>query len=188
MLKQIDLHQNKIDYTLKVSKRSRRLRLAIYCDGQVVVTAPRYMSLSYIETFILQKAQWILTRIAHFKKYPGQALGRLTNKDYLKYKEQARVLVQTRIEHFNQFYQAKINRISIKNQKTRWGSCSKRGNLNFNYKIVLMPAEMTDYIIVHELCHLLEFNHSHRFWMQVAKTIPNHLKIRRELRKGNFKI
>ncbi|KKQ79032.1 MAG: hypothetical protein UT02_C0049G0002 [Parcubacteria group bacterium GW2011_GWC2_38_7] len=185
---QINLQNKKVDYTLKLNPRSRRLKLAVYCDGQFVVTAPRYMSLGSIERFILQKANWILTRIAHFKKYPGQALGILTNKDYLKHKEQARALVQTRIEHFNQFYRVKINRISIKNQKTRWGSCSKKGNLNFNYKIVLMPKEFADYIVVHEMCHLIEFNHSRNFWNLVAKTILNHLKIRRELRKGNFKI
>ncbi|KKR08267.1 MAG: hypothetical protein UT32_C0002G0030 [Parcubacteria group bacterium GW2011_GWC2_39_14] len=188
MLKQIDLNQNKVDYTLKVSKRSRRLRLAVYCDGQLVVTAPRFMSLHYVEAFILQKAQWILSRIDYFKKFPGKALGRLTKKDYFEHKAPALMLVQTRIAHFNQFYNVKINRISIKNQKTRWGSCSKKGNLNFNYKIVLMPTEMADYIIVHELCHLIEFNHSRNFWVLVARTIPSHLKIRRELRKGNFKI
>lgn len=188
MKKQISLNQNKIDYTLKVSPRARRLRLAIYCDGQMVVTAPTFISLGYIEKFILQKAAWVVSRIDHFKKFPGQALGRLTTKDYLKYKVPALLLVKERLQYFNEFYQVKIKRVSIKDQKTRWGSCSRLGNLNFNYKIALLPPEFADYIVVHELCHLLEFNHSKRFWDLVAKTIPNHLEIRRKLRKGNFNI
>ena len=85
------------------------------------------------------------------------------NLDYLKYKNQATNLVKERIEYFNTFYNYKWGKIVVRNQKTRWGSCSKKGNLNFNYKIVLLSPEAADYIIVHELCHLKEFNHSERF-------------------------
>lgn len=104
-------------------------------------------------------------------------------QDYLRHKETARRLVKERLTYFNQFYGFKIGRISIRNQKTRWGSCSKRGNLNFHYKIALIPARLSDYIIVHELCHLGEFNHSKRFWALVAKTIPDYLDIRKGMKK-----
>ena len=105
------------------------------------------------------------------------------NTKYLKYKEFARRLVNERIEYFNSVYGFKVGRVAIRNQKTRWGSCSKRGNLNFNYKIVLLPSHLADYIIVHEICHLGEFNHSKRFWSLVAKTVPDYLKVRKELKK-----
>lgn len=106
-----------------------------------------------------------------------------SKKDYVKYKGQAVELALGRIKYFNRIYGVKFNKINIKNQKTRWGSCSKKGNLNFNYKIILLPEQLADYIIVHELCHLKEFNHSQKFWNLVAKTIPDCLELRNELKK-----
>lgn len=101
---------------------------------------------------------------------------------FLQHKEEARALVMERLKYFNQEYNFEICRIAIRNQRSRWGSCSKKGNLNFNYRVTLLPPEVADYIIVHELCHLGEFNHSKRFWALVAKTIPNYLQIRKKLR------
>ena len=103
--------------------------------------------------------------------------------EYVKYKELARTLAESRISYYNKFYGFKINRIAIKNSKTRWGSCSKKGNLNFNYKIALLPPELANYVIVHELCHLGEFNHSARFWKLVERTIPNWREIRHTFRR-----
>ncbi|MFA6253907.1 MAG: M48 family metallopeptidase [Candidatus Paceibacterota bacterium] len=105
-----------------------------------------------------------------------------SRRNYLKHKELARALVLARVEYFNQIYKLPVGRISIRNQRSRWGSCSKKGNLNFNYKVALIPAHLADYIIVHELCHLKEFNHSKRFWALVGQSTPNYLELRRELR------
>lgn len=102
---------------------------------------------------------------------------------YLKHKEEAREFVRARLEYFNTFYNFKWKRIAIKNHKSRWGSCSKKGNLNFNYRLVLLPQHLADYIVVHELCHLEEFNHSERFWALVERTIPDWRKRRAELQK-----
>lgn len=109
-------------------------------------------------------------------------LAEFGRRNYLEYKEPARELVLRRVEYFNSIYNFPYGRISIRNQRTRWGSCSKKGNLNFNYKIVLIPEKLADYIIVHELCHLKEFNHSKRFWALVAKTFPDYKKIKQDLR------
>jgi predicted metal-dependent hydrolase len=111
-----------------------------------------------------------------------------TSKNYLKYKESARGIAISRLEYFNTFYGFKYNRIAIRDQKTRWGSCSKKGNLNFNYKIALIPEKARDYIIVHELCHLGEFNHSRNFWNLVKKTVPDYLEIRRALKKIGYSL
>lgn len=108
------------------------------------------------------------------------------SKKYLENKEKALLIVKERLGYFNTFYNFKWNRIVIRNQKTRWGSCSRKGNLNFNYKIALIPQKASDYIIVHELCHLGEFNHSPRFWNLVAKTVPDFKKIRKDLRKNGL--
>jgi len=100
---------------------------------------------------------------------------------YLANKERALDFVYARVALYNEIYNFNFNRISVKNQKTRWGSCSEKGNLNFNYRIVLLPIEMADYIIVHELCHLGELNHSPKFWNLVARAMPNYLEIRKRL-------
>ena len=102
-------------------------------------------------------------------------------------REQASRLVESRIKYFNDFYNFKINRITIKNQKTRWGSCSSKGNLNFNYKIIYLKPALADYLIVHELCHLGELNHSKRFWALVSQTIPDYVSINKELRRTPVK-
>jgi len=93
------------------------------------------------------------------------------------------VFVLNRLGHFNQFYGFEYKRISIRNQKTRWGSCSKKGNLNFNYKLLFLSQEQADYIIVHELCHLKEMNHSKRFWNLVLESILDYKNVRKSLKK-----
>ena len=110
------------------------------------------------------------------------------NLNYIKYKSPATNLIKERLEYFNQFYNYKLGRVTIRNQKTRWGSCSKKGNLNFNYKIVLLSPKQADYIIVHELCHLKEFNHSQKFWDLVSTTIPDYKEIRSSLRTNGLRI
>lgn len=100
---------------------------------------------------------------------------------YIEYKEQAKILAERKVIEFNLIYSFPVNKITIRNQKTRWGSCSRKGNLNFTYKIALLPEKLVDYIIVHEICHLGEFNHSQNFWDLVAKTIPDYLDLRKQL-------
>lgn len=102
---------------------------------------------------------------------------------YLEHKDQARELVLRKLEYFNKIYGYQYHKVAIRNQKSRWGSCSKRGNLNFNYKITLIPEHLGNYIIVHELCHLGEFNHSPAFWALVARGYPDYKKARAELKK-----
>jgi len=108
---------------------------------------------------------------------------KFSRRHYLKHKEEARELILKRVEYFSSMYGFKYNRVSIKNQKTRWGSCSRKGNLNFNYKISFLHPAMRDYIIVHELCHLKELNHSRKFWALVEDIIPDYFETRRELKK-----
>ena len=188
MKKQIELRERKVEYTLRVSKRARRMRLAIYCDGSFVVTAPRSASENIIEQFIMQKSNWIIDRLEYFKDFSGQVFAKGTKKDYIKYKEQALALAQNRLSYFNRIYGFGFNKINIKNQKTRWGSCSRKGNLNFNYRIALIPERLADYIMAHELCHLKEFNHSQKFWSLVSLAIPDYLEIRSELRNKKQKV
>lgn len=186
--KQIHLQNQALDYTLKLSKRARRLRLAVYCDGRLVVSAPRRLPFYQIEKFIHEKSSWILKKLADFASAPPTIFSRDVVAEYRQYKEAARTLVEARLAYFNRFYNFEINRISIKKQKTRWGSCSRKGNLNFNYKIALLPNELSDYIIVHELCHLGQFNHSAKFWRLVAKMFPDYQEKRKVLNSNHFRL
>lgn len=118
----------------------------------------------------------------YFRRMRPKKVRRKPSKKYLELKESARLLVHTRLEHFNLQHKFKYGRVSIRNQKSRWGSCSSKGNLNFNYKIVLLPPRLSDYVIVHELCHCGQFNHSQKFWDLVGETLPDYKKLQRELK------
>ena len=102
--------------------------------------------------------------------------GKSATARYEKHKEAARALVHRKLEAFNAHYDFTYHRVAIRDQKSRWGSCSKKGNLNFNYRLLFLPEPLVDAVIVHELCHLREFNHGPRFWMLVAEMIPDHKK------------
>ncbi len=181
MQKLLSLENKNIPYTVRHSTRSRRLRLTVCCDGAVVLTLPKSYDESRIEKFLKEKSDWMQRKIEYFKALDGVRYKSGDRAEYLLHKETARKLVKERLEHFNKFYGFKFNRVSIKDQKTRWGSCSRKGNLNFNYRLALIPLNLADYIVVHELCHLKEFNHSQKFWDQVARALPNYKELRTEL-------
>lgn len=103
-------------------------------------------------------------------------------KHYALHKEAARKLCHARLEHFNQHYGFSYNRVSIKNTRGRWGSCSSNNNLNFNYRILFLPPEVQDYLIVHELCHLKEMNHGPQYWLLVAEQVPKYKDCIKRLR------
>ncbi len=160
------------------------MRLAVYCDGSVVATMPHDFKESVVEKFIQDKTKWLLAKINFFRRFKGQPIARHGKRDYLKHKDKALALAKEKISHFNQFSGYKFNKINIKNQKTRWGSCSKSGNLNFNYKILFLPEIQRDYIIVHELCHLRELNHSRHFWRLVGQSFPQWPAAKQELKNS----
>ncbi|MEK7150195.1 MAG: M48 family metallopeptidase, partial [Patescibacteria group bacterium] len=144
MKKQIELHKRKIEYTLNVSKRARGLRLAIRGNGDFAVTVPRDMNQSAIEKFIIDKSEWVLNKIDYFANFPRRISIKNNKKHYIEHKKATRELVEKRICHFNKIFNFKFNKITIRNQKTRWGSCSSKGNLNFNYKLALISEDLSD--------------------------------------------
>jgi len=184
------LNNRVIEYQVKKSIRARRLRVAVYCDARVIVTAPVFLGEYKVERFLKEKANWVLSKIDYFLRI-GKVMriggGR---REYKKHREQAREFVFKKIESINKIYNFSIygdfsfKKISIKNQKTRWGSCSKNKNLNFNYKIIFLPERLAEYIIAHELCHLQEFNHSRNFWNLLSAAVPDCHQCRKDLRKG----
>lgn len=192
MPQKILLHNQEISYDLRKSERARCLRIAIYANLNIVVTLPAGKSEREAATYLQKKAKWVINTLDKFRKikisnpFAGKsALPRRSIRDFRQNKEKALVLIKNLIEKINKTYQFEYRRISIRNQKTRWGSCSKKGNLNFNYRIIFLPPKLAEYIVVHELCHLKELNHSRRFWNLVGKVLPDYKKLIKEL-KGNF--
>lgn len=101
----------------------------------------------------------------------------------LWYYEKAGLRIYQRVKYYNSYLGESINRICIKDQKSRWGSCSGKRNLNFNWRIIMAPPEIADYVVVHEMCHLKHMNHSPEFWEEVAGILPDYKERRQWLRK-----
>ena len=179
----IILGTHKLAYEIKKNRRAKHLRLSVYPGGRVVLTLPWWVSAKIGQHFIVSKAEWILTKINHQASHSRAWPIQVNKNEYLEHKAGVLKFINERLEHFNQFYNFKINRVSVKKPTTRWGSCSRLGNLNFNYRLLWLPTHLADYIIVHELCHLGELNHSSKFWRLVAKTLPNYKELRKELKK-----
>lgn len=171
-----------IAYQVKHSSRSRSVRLRVYPGGAVSISAPVGFTTSAIDRFIQKNAAWLFRKWNLLRNQPVPARRVSSRSEYLKHREAARNFVHLKLAEWNKHYGFIYNRVAIKNTKTSWGSCSLRGNLNFNYRLLFLPEPLTDYVIVHELCHLREPNHSARFWSLVAQTFPSHRSLRAELR------
>jgi predicted metal-dependent hydrolase len=185
--KEATVGDKKISYIFRQSSRAKRMRLTVRPDGAVLLTVPVRFSKFAAEQFLVEKAEWVISKLDHFSSLPPVApILHHGRRDYLKHKEVARGVITAKIEQFGQLYGYSCGNISVKNQRSCWGSCSRKGNLNFNYKILFLPESLQNYIIVHELCHLRELNHSPKFWQLVAQTIPDHKVIRKELRSSGL--
>ncbi len=157
---------------IEIIKTERKsIAIEIKSDLRVIIRAPKGMSNRMINTFIAEKSDWIAehleivkARIASEKGLPAfspQEIKSMTAK--------AKKIIPERTEYFAKIMGTEYNRITIRHQSSRWGSCSSKNNLNFNCLLVLCPDEVRDYVIIHELCHLKEMNHSPKFWAQVAR-------------------
>lgn len=181
--REINLEGRRVAYLLRTSPRARNLRITVKPGGAVFAVKPRFLSEIAVQKFLVEKSAWILKKIDHLQnKQNLLSLGSRT--DYKRHAETARRLALQKIGQFNQIYKVNFNRLAIRDQSTRWGSCSRKGNLNFNYRIALLPARLADYIVVHEMCHLRELNHSRRFWDLVAVALPDYAQRRKELRNN----
>ena len=174
--------------------RSRRKSLAIEITPglQVVVRAPAQMPVREINAFVQEKDDWIrahLQRMAEKKRLREQCREQALSKEELQeLAAQAMKLIPQKVRYYAPIIGVTYGRITIRNQRTRWGSCSGKGNLNFNCLLLLMPEEVLDYVVVHELCHRKEMNHSARFWEEVEKILPDYRQRRKWLKDNGGRI
>lgn len=171
--------------------RSKRKTLAIEIrpDMRVVVRAPEKIPQNEIMKFVEEKQNWIKKHLVQMyfkaeeikkqKKEPA-----LTNADIEKLCQKALSVIPDKVKYYAEIMGVIYGRITIRNQKTRWGSCSSKGNLNFNCLLMLMPDKVLDYVVVHELCHLKQMNHSKKFWKEVERYMPDYKNYKKWLNEN----
>ncbi len=193
-----------IPYTLVKSSRRRTIAIQIGAGGKMTVRCPYYMGKWMVDSFLKEKKDWIYKHYMEAVKKAGESGGFCSgncddsydedsrtpfqaNEDPAlvhKHKKYARKIFEAKVAYYHQFTGGNYTSITIRDQKTRWGSCSGRGTLSFNWRLILAPPEILDYVVVHELCHLTHMNHSKEFWSLVGSVIPDY-EIRRKWLKEN---
>lgn len=159
-----------------IRSRRKTISLQIKPDGSIELRAPVNVSDIQLNKFIQEKNDWIEKhlKIVQERQSKMSQLVPLTSDDIHELAERAMEVIPERVEYYAEIIGVTYGRITIRNQKSRWGSCSGKGNLNFNCLLMLMPPEIIDYVVVHELCHRKELNHSPGFWAEVSKIIPDY--------------
>ena len=176
-----------LPYTLIRSKR-KSYAISISPDGQITVRVPLVTSDGEVRQILSQKQHWIVTKyLEQQEKQINKPVSGLTdaqrNALTQRYIVAAKEYFPKRAAYFRQFTGGTYNRITIRDQKTRWGSCSAKGTLSFNWRLMLAPPAILDYVVVHELCHLTHMNHSAAFWQAVEAVYPDYRSARRWLKE-----
>ena len=165
--------------------RSARRTIAVEIRaGRVIVRAPLMMSRAEIERFVASKADWINKHLEAAKQRQSVPVQPFTAAEIQQLADEALQGIPQRVHKYAAMIGVTVDRITIRNQKTRWGSCSSKGNLNFNCLLMLCPENVRDYVVVHELCHRKELNHSPRFWNEVARVMPDYAQHRKWLKEN----
>ena len=164
--------------------RSRRKTIAIQIDreGQVIVRTPYGITKRQVEEFLDEKKDWLLQTRQRVEKRKTEQIP-ISEEVRREGIERAKRIFPERTAYFAKRIGVDYGRITIREQKTRWGSCSSKGNLNFNWKLVLLDPELLDYVVVHELAHRREMNHSVAFWKVVEAELPDYRERRRRLKE-----
>ena len=167
---------------LIIRSNRKTASLEIRPDGQILLRAPQRAPVDWLKSFAAGKYDWLVfhrrlilekaqERAAEKAAHPVQ---KLSMEDIRRLADEALADIPARTRRFAPLVGVSYNKITIRNQKSKWGSCSSKGNLNFNCLLMLAPDYARDYVVVHELCHRLEMNHSPRFWAEVERVLPDY--------------
>lgn len=172
--------------TIIKSKR-KSIAIEIKHDLQIVVRTPYFLTQRQIDAFLEERRGWIEKHLEIARK---QAAGQkekpqISEEEQKRLVDLARQVIPERVAYYAPLVGVTYGTIAIRNQKTRWGSCSSKGNLNFNCRLMNMPKEVVDYVVVHELCHRKEMNHSAKFWAEVERVLPEYREVREYLKQYN---
>lgn len=171
------------EYEIIYSSR-RSIAVQVTRDCRVTVRAPKGCSPSFIDSFVQEKEDWILKHLEAARAGQKQISSRppLPPEKRARYIRLARDIFTQKTAYYARIMNVTYGRISIREQKTRWGSCSSKGNLNFNWRLILAPEPVLDYVVVHELAHRREMNHSGAFYAVVESVLPDYRAPRKWLR------
>ena len=166
----------KLTYQLIRSER-KTVSLQITQEGELVVRAPKRMAKAEIDRFVESKRGWIEKHAQNRE----QDVPKMTEAEFDTLVRHALEVIPEVVARFAPVVGVTYGRITIRNQRTRWGSCSAQGNLNFNCVLMRAPDDVVEYVVVHELCHRKEMNHGPKFWTEVERVLPNYRESRKWL-------
>ena len=176
---------------LLVRSSRKTLAVQIRADGTVIARAPLRMPKDRILYFLSEKASWIRMQQGKMQERENmrqQARIHLDAAQEKELRERAKSVLAQRTAYFARQVGVTYGRITVRDQKTRWGSCSQTGNLNFNFRLILAPLEVLDYVVVHELCHRRQMNHSAQFWQEVVQVLPDYRKRKAWLTENGWRL
>jgi len=178
-------HVDLTSIPIRYSSRAKRMSIKVESDGgwEVIIPQKSKLSRTAIHRFVEQHEEWISTQIARAKqRKPKQSLIH-QGISRIQIEKQTRKVVDTHIAYFCQERFFSINKVTVRNYKAQWGSCSKQFHLTFHYKLSLLPESLSRYVVAHELCHTVHFNHSKSFWEFLETMYPGSKRHRKELRQ-----
>jgi len=168
-------------YTLIRSQR-KTISIQITPAGDVLVRCPKRCAKGEVDFFVRSKRSWIEKHLTAMAQRPPPPV--LTQPEIRELADRALEILPQKVRHFAEILGVSYGRITIRSQRTRWGSCSAKGNLNFNCLLMLCPEAVQDYVVIHELCHRKEMNHSDVFWAEVERFCPDY-RVHRKWLKEN---
>ncbi len=174
-----------IDYVIKKSRR-RSMSIRVAADKKVMVKVSLGTPVSVVEEFLREKKTWIVKQLEKVEKQTqmAEAMGPLTAQDISALKKKAKEIIPARVDYYSKLTGITYNKIFIRLQRSRWGSCSVEGNLNFNCLLALMPFEILDSVVVHELCHRRHMDHSKAFYTEVLNIFPEYKRCDKWLKQN----
>ena len=177
----------KIPATLIKSNR-RSVGITVKPGGEIIIRAPKLMPNAMVLSYVQQKESWLVKTYEKQRNIPASIPMEEKSHQTLalekRYRDAARDYIPKRVEYYHQFTGGHFEKITIRDQKTRWGSCSANGTLSFNFRLMMAPPRVLDYVIVHELCHLTHMNHSKDFWNMVESILPNYKEHKKWLKEN----
>lgn len=168
-----------------VFSNRRTMCLQVLDSGEVVARVPHGTSQASVDALVASHKSWLNKAQLRAQERRAKTV-RLSSEDVADLKKKAREALVPRVFELAERLGVQPTRVTIRNQKTRWGSCSAKGAISLNCQLMLLDDELRDYVIIHELCHLVHFNHSARFWSLVQRYVPDAPALRRALKERNI--
>ena len=186
MIQEITLQQGDFSVTLHIIRSARKSIGLEVRDEEVLLRIPARLPDRDLKKFLEEKKQWLLENAVQMRELQEEreSTGAVSPSELSPEEIEAiKEKIASRVRYYSRVMGVTVGRITIRNQRTRWGSCSAKGNLNFNYQLYYLPEELLDYVVVHELAHRRHMDHSAEFWEEVGKYCPDYKRKREKLKE-----